>query len=334
MPATLNQRLLLQAKLLLIVALLRRKRKLLWKKQYRRKRIWVREIFQERESKGQFHTLLQELRLHDREYYFRYMRMSPERFEHLLHLVAPFIKKKKCNSRRTISPAEQLAVTIRYLATGDSQQSFNFRYGRTTICSYGKENDAQIFNNSDIGQAFLQGQMNLPDPRDVHGHKLPYIMVSDEIFGLKTWLMKPYPGRTNGLPQNEAVYNYRLSRCRRTIENAFGILTARWQIFRKPIKAKPKTVDGIVKPCLCFTIICVSQIMHDIYHLVSLIQKALMGILNWEIGGTWFHLILPLSQYLQERLLTAQPMQQNQLEGHSPTTLTALKERYLGKNHM
>eukprot|EP00794_Sanderia_malayensis_P006589 gene6589-7333_t len=40
------------------------------------------------------------------------------RFEHLLNLVAPFIKKKKCNSRRTISPAEQLAVTIRYLALG------------------------------------------------------------------------------------------------------------------------------------------------------------------------------------------------------------------------
>eukprot|EP00794_Sanderia_malayensis_P001104 gene1104-448_t len=62
--------------------------------------------------------------------------------------------------------------------------------------------------------------------------------------------------------------------------------------------------------------------------------KALMGILNLEIGGTWFHLILPVSQYLQERLLPAQPMQQNQLEGHSPTTFTALKEKYLGKNYM
>ena len=48
MPAAFNQRLLLQAKLVLIVALLRRKRQLLRKKQYRRKRIWVRENFQER----------------------------------------------------------------------------------------------------------------------------------------------------------------------------------------------------------------------------------------------------------------------------------------------
>ena len=69
--------------------------------------------------------------------FLRYLRMSPERFEHLLELVVPFITKKKCSSRKTISPAERLALTIKYLATGDSQQSqsFNFRYGRTTVCN-------------------------------------------------------------------------------------------------------------------------------------------------------------------------------------------------------
>ena len=33
--------------------------------------------------------------------------------------------------------------------------------------------------------------------------------------------------------------------------NCFGILSARWRIFRRPIKAAPETVDGIIKACLC-----------------------------------------------------------------------------------
>eukprot|EP00795_Rhopilema_esculentum_P015921 gene15921-7255_t len=55
--------------------------------------------------------------------------MSPERLEHLIQLVGPLIAKKKCNSRVPIPVAERIVITLRYLATGDSQQSqaFNFR---------------------------------------------------------------------------------------------------------------------------------------------------------------------------------------------------------------
>ena len=62
--------------------------------------------------------------------------MTPERFEHLHELVAPFISKKKCRSRESISSAERLVIALRYLATGDSQQSqaFTFRVGRSTVC--------------------------------------------------------------------------------------------------------------------------------------------------------------------------------------------------------
>ena len=55
--------------------------------------------------------------------YARFTRMSPERFENLLTLVGPFIAKKPYRSRSSISEAERLMVTLRYLATGDSQQS-------------------------------------------------------------------------------------------------------------------------------------------------------------------------------------------------------------------
>ena len=59
-----------------------------------------------REKYGQFHTLFSKLHLSDREYFFLYIRMSPEHFDHLLILVAPYIQKKACRSRDPISPAE------------------------------------------------------------------------------------------------------------------------------------------------------------------------------------------------------------------------------------
>ena len=68
-------------------------------------------------------------------FFDRYLRMSPERLDHLLILVGLYITKRPCRSRPTISPKVRLVVTLRYLASGDSQKShsFNFRIGRSTI---------------------------------------------------------------------------------------------------------------------------------------------------------------------------------------------------------
>ena len=56
-----------------------------------------------------------------------FTRMSPERFDHLLSVVEEK-RKKKTYIRESISPAERLAITLRYLASGDSQQSIAFLF--------------------------------------------------------------------------------------------------------------------------------------------------------------------------------------------------------------
>ena len=61
--------------------------------QKKKKRCWVRDIFENRERQGVFKTLFHEMR-NDRELFFRYFRMSPERFDHLLALVREEIEKK------------------------------------------------------------------------------------------------------------------------------------------------------------------------------------------------------------------------------------------------
>ena len=59
--------------------------------------------------------------------------------------------------------------------------------------------------------------------------------------------MSPYPGTRGGkIPIDQAVSNYRLSRARRVIENSFGILVARWRMFRKPICANKENITSYI----------------------------------------------------------------------------------------
>ena len=78
---------------------------------------------------------------------------------------------------------------------------------------------------------------------------LPYFLIGDPILPLKPWLMKAY-GRHN-LSEEERVYNYRLARPRRTFENTFGILAAKWRIFCRPIIATVCTSESIIKVAIC-----------------------------------------------------------------------------------
>lgn len=59
------------------------------------------------------------------------------------------------------------------------------------------------------------------------------VIVRDDAFPLKPFLMKPYSRRDMSL--KERIFNYRLSRARRVSENAFGLLVAKFRIFERPI---------------------------------------------------------------------------------------------------
>ena len=64
---------LLKKKLLLLIILRRRRRreKTEERKKKKKKRFWVRDIFKKRMELGDYHRLFLELKLYDREYFFR-----------------------------------------------------------------------------------------------------------------------------------------------------------------------------------------------------------------------------------------------------------------------
>ena len=69
------------------------------------------------------------------------MRMEPAMFHELVERMTPRIEKLKTNYRSPLSPGLRLAVTLRYLATGDAYRSlmYYFRVPHNTIFGIVKE---------------------------------------------------------------------------------------------------------------------------------------------------------------------------------------------------
>ena len=91
-------------------------------------------IFQRRSVSGVFKNLFKELK-EDLEQFFRYLRMSPERFNNRLSLVEGSIIKRTTQCGIPISPEKRLALTLRLLASDELQESlsYSFRVGMAII---------------------------------------------------------------------------------------------------------------------------------------------------------------------------------------------------------
>ena len=74
----------------------------------------MRQIFLEREKKGAFNLLIKDMALFDHEYFFKFFRMTPTKYEELLKLVAPQLTRSSLR-RKAIGPSERLTVTLKYI---------------------------------------------------------------------------------------------------------------------------------------------------------------------------------------------------------------------------
>lgn len=132
------------------------------------------------------------------------------------------------------------------LAVCDS--GYKFWYVDVGRC--GGESDGGVFRRCQLSGALESQQLGVPEPAVLPGgNAAPYVILGDEAFPLKPYLMRPYPKRSL-VSDAHKVYNYRLSRGRRVIENAFGILTSRWRILRRRFKATDENVNRYVLACV------------------------------------------------------------------------------------
>ena len=96
---------------------------------------WVRNWILDRPLFGQYEQLLSILRETDPKAFKIFQRLTPELWNEVYEKVSPRIERKTTCMREPISAGHRLAITLRYLATGDSYktQMFGFRVASNTI---------------------------------------------------------------------------------------------------------------------------------------------------------------------------------------------------------
>ena len=158
----------------------------------------------------------------------------------------------------------------------------NYRFVVIDVGGYGKQSDGGTFQASSLYQAIVSGKMKIPEPSALPGSKdvAPFVFVADEAYPLMNYLLKPYGGKN--ISPDEGCFNKRLSRSRKTVECAFGILNSKWRLLNKPIETSAELADRIIKcVCILHNVIIDKEGMDHNYTEVSCRKSAIV----WDRSG-------------------------------------------------
>lgn len=126
---------------------------------------------------------------------------------------------------------------------------YNYKFLYINVGAQGSSSDGGVFKDTALFKRLEKGRARLPPAEPLPGGQVdvPYFIVADDAFAMRTWLLKPYPHRD--MTREERILNYRLSRARRIVENAFGILVSRFRVLLSTIQLEPDNVTKVVKAC-------------------------------------------------------------------------------------
>lgn len=159
------------------------------------------------------------------------------------------------------------------MALGDA----NYKFLYYNIGAPGSNSDGGIFNSTVLCGKLMNVTLNLPRNSSLPGRtkKVPYSIVADNAFALREHLLNPYSRRK--LSTAETVYNYRLSRARRIIENIFGIASARFRVLKRAMEHKPENVAKIVSAVCILHNFCIEK-SQQLYAPVGFLDSERNGI--------------------------------------------------------
>lgn len=152
-----------------------------------------------------------------------------------------------------------------------------------------------------------RGSLHFPEPKSLPGRKenALFVIVADDAFALKPNIMKPFPGRH--LSASIRIFNYRLSRARRCIENAFGVMSARFRVLLSPILLDAAKTRKVTLAC---------SALHN-----SLITK----------NGNEYAPVALVDQYMDSGTVIESGWRR-QVPGNSMPSLQSLGNRYVCNN--
>lgn len=125
----------------------------------------------------------------------------------------------------------------------------NYEFIMVDVGINGRISDGGVLAHTAFGKALSDKSLQIPKPASLPNSEriVPFVFVGDDAFALTENFMKPYS--QTGLTVSKRIFNYRLSRARRVVENAFGILVSKFGVFQRPIALSPEKSQIIVLAC-------------------------------------------------------------------------------------
>ena len=124
----------------------------------------------------------------------------------------------------------------------------HYRYQLFDVGAPGRFSDGGIWRRSGFANyvetTLPQETTILPKSKITANH----YVVGDAAFGLSWCLLSPFAGQTQDkLSTEKLIFNYRLSRARRIVENVFGITANRWRLLRRCMEFQPEMAVVVTK---------------------------------------------------------------------------------------
>ena len=128
-------------------------------KRKKRRSVWVRPYLIRRRTHGYYGNLMKELAAEDPVLYRNFTRLDEELFNEIAERIRPHIEKTRTFMREALDVGLRVAITLRFLATGDSYKSlgYAFRVAHNTISKIVPETCWAIV--AEFGEEY----MRLPD---------------------------------------------------------------------------------------------------------------------------------------------------------------------------
>ncbi|XP_058128589.1 uncharacterized protein LOC131292869 [Anopheles ziemanni] len=136
--------------------------------------------------------------------------------------------------------------TFSIVLLGIVDANYNFIFA--DVGCQGRISDGGVFTNSPIYARLERRELNIPAPEILqppYKMEVPYYLLGDQAFAMKEYCLRPYGGM-HAADSIERNFNYRHSRARRVVENAFGIAVKVWRVLSKPIELEPHVAEKVV----------------------------------------------------------------------------------------
>jgi len=148
------------------------------------------------------------------------------------------------------------------LAVVDAEYKFLY----VDVGCNGRVSDGGVFKRCSLYHALEIGTVELPLVIPLPGWTQPiaYFCVADDAFVTRNYIMKPYPFKDQPAPNQ--IFNYRLSRACRIVENVFRIIANRFRVLRKPMIQNPtSTINIVLAVCVLHNFLMSTQVSRSSY---------------------------------------------------------------------